>query len=79
MLRWKLREIMERQRLSDRELAVQVQVHESRINQLKSSYSLPSVDEELLRGLCTALNCTVFDLLGYHQYQIPKRNDRLND
>jgi DNA-binding Xre family transcriptional regulator len=78
MLRWKLRELMERQKLSDRELAAQVQIHESRINQLKSSYSLPNVDRTLLEELCTALDCTIFELLGYHQYQLPRKNDRLD-
>lgn len=65
MLRWELREIMERQKLSVQELAAQVQVHESRINRLKSSYTIPSIDEKLLEKICTALDCTTFDLLGY--------------
>ena len=71
MLRWKLREVMARQKVTNRELAQRIKVHETSISRLKGQDTMPRIDGETLENLCQALKCTPNDLLEY----IPKPED----
>jgi putative transcriptional regulator len=65
MLRWKLREIMARKRITNRELAELIGNHETSISRLKNQDTMPRIDGETLESLCRALQCTPNDLLEY--------------
>ncbi len=65
MLRWRLREVMARKKVTNRELAHLLGVHETSISRLKTSDTMPRIDGNTLERLCDALNCTPEDLLEY--------------
>lgn len=65
MLRWKLREVMARQNMTNRRLADLVGIHETNISNMKRRDTMPRIDGETLEALCKALSCTPFDLLEY--------------
>ncbi len=65
MLRWRLREVMARRKMTNRELAQILGVHETSISRLKSSDTMPRIDGNTLERLCEALMCTPEDLLEY--------------
>ncbi len=72
MLRWRLREVMARDRVTNRELAERLGVHETSVSRLKTSDTMPRIDGEQLEKLCRALKCTPSDLLEY----IPEPEER---
>ncbi|OWY63383.1 hypothetical protein B7486_53425 [cyanobacterium TDX16] len=55
MLRWRLREIMARGRITNRELAQHLHRHETSISRMKNSDTMPRMDGEELNSLCSAL------------------------
>lgn len=55
MLRWKLREVMARGKLTNRELAQAMGVHETSISRMKTSDTMPRIDGDTLNNLCNAL------------------------
>lgn len=55
MLRWRLRELMARGRITNRELAERLQKHETSISRMKNSDSMPRMDGDELNSLCNAL------------------------
>ena len=65
MLRWRLREVMARKKMTNRELAQILGVHETSISRLKTSDTMPRIDGNTLERLCAALTCTPEDLLEY--------------
>jgi putative transcriptional regulator len=69
MLRWKLREVMARQNMTNRKLAEVVGIHETNISNMKRRDTMPRIDGETLEALCKALGCTPFDLLEYEPEQ----------
>lgn len=65
MLRWKLREVMARQNMTNRRLAELINIHETNVSNMKRRDTMPRIDGEMLEALCVALDCTPFDLLEY--------------
>lgn len=55
MLRWRLREIMARGRITNRELAQRLHKHETSISRMKNSDTMPKMDGAELNSLCKAL------------------------
>ena len=55
MLRWRLRELMARGRITNRELAERLQKHETSISRMKNSDTMPRMDGDELNSLCNAL------------------------
>jgi putative transcriptional regulator len=55
MLRWKLREVMARGKITNRELAIAMQVHETSISRLKTADTMPRIDGETLNNICFCL------------------------
>ena len=65
LIRWKLRELMARKRVSIRKLAELTGMHRNSINHLRDFDVLPQVGAETLEKLCRALQCTPSDLIEY--------------
>lgn len=65
MLRWKLREIMARQSMTNRRLSELIGIHETNVSNMKRRDDMPRIDGETLEALCNALDCTPSDLLEY--------------
>lgn len=59
MLRWRLREVMARGRITNRELADRLHKHETSISRMKNSDTMPRMDGDELNSLCKALT-TIF-------------------
>lgn len=55
MLRWRLRELMARGRITNRELAERLQKHETSISRMKNSDTMPRMDGDELNSLCNTL------------------------
>ena len=55
MLRWKLREIMARGKITNRELAHAMGVHETSVSRMKTADTMPRIDGHTLNHLCQAL------------------------
>ena len=55
MLRWRLREIMARSRITNRELAQRLNRHETSISRMKTPDTMPKMDGDELNNLCNAL------------------------
>lgn len=70
-IRWRLREVMARQRMTNKRLAELMGVHPNAISSLKNQDSFPRIGEETFNALCKFLDCTPFDLIEY----IPDRED----
>jgi putative transcriptional regulator len=71
LIRWRLREIMARHRVSIRKLAELTGMHRNSIGKLRNHDILPEIGGETMEKLCRALNCTPYDLIEY----IPEEND----
>ncbi|VEP17685.1 conserved hypothetical protein [Hyella patelloides LEGE 07179] len=56
MLRWKLREVMARVKMTNRELAQVLGVHETSVSRMKTADTMPRIDGDTLNHLCNALN-----------------------
>ncbi len=56
MLRWKLREIMARVKMTNRELAHVLGAHETSVSRMKTSDTMPRIDGKTLNHLCNSLN-----------------------
>jgi len=65
LIRWRLRELMARERVSIRTLAEVTGMHRNSIAKLRNQDILPGIGGETMEKLCRALNCTPFDLLEY--------------
>jgi len=65
LIRWKLRELMARKRLSIRKLAEITGMHRNSINHLRDFDVLPQIGAETLEKLCRALDCEPNDLIEY--------------
>lgn len=70
MLRWKLREIMSRENMTNRRLAEILGIHETNVSNMKRRDTMPRIDGETLETICKALKCTPTDLLEY----VPEEN-----
>lgn len=65
MIVWRLRELMARKKVTNRELAKDLGRHETSISRLKSGDRMPQIDGEMLEEICKALDCTPNDLIEY--------------
>jgi putative transcriptional regulator len=63
-IRWRLREMMARQRMTNKRLAELMDVHPNTISNLKNQDTLPHIGETL-DALCKFLDCTPSDLIEY--------------
>lgn len=72
LIYWRLRELMARQKMTNRKLAQLTGMHENSISHLKKQDTLPEIGGETLEKLCRALMCTPSDLIEY----IPEESDR---
>lgn len=63
MIRWKLREVMARKKVTNRALAKAMDMHQGSISRLKSADEMPRVDGKTLDRLCEALDCVLEDLI----------------
>ncbi|MGG6294468.1 helix-turn-helix domain-containing protein [Leptolyngbya sp. AN02str] len=64
-VRWRLRELMARQRVTNKELAEQLGIHPNAVSRMKNQDTLPHIGGETLNALCKYLNCTPNDLIEY--------------
>lgn len=55
MLRWKLREVMARAKITNRELATALNVHETSVSRMKTADTMPRIDGDTLDNLCNCL------------------------
>ncbi len=63
VLKWRLREMMARKKVTNRELASYLQVHETTIARMKSPDVMPKIDGNTLSLICKYLDCDISDLL----------------
>lgn len=56
MLRWKLGEVMARVKMTNRELAQVLGVHETSVSRMKTAATMPRIDGDTLEHLCNGLN-----------------------
>ncbi len=64
-IRWRLREIMARQRMANKRLSELMGVHPNAISSLKNQDTMPRIGGETLNALCKFLECTPADLIEY--------------
>jgi putative transcriptional regulator len=55
MLKWRLREVMARGKITNRELAQELGRHEGSISRMKNAEQMPRIDGIELNDLCNAL------------------------
>ncbi|NER99443.1 MAG: helix-turn-helix transcriptional regulator [Symploca sp. SIO1B1] len=55
MIRWKLRELMARVKITNRELAQYLGVHETSVSRMKNTNKMPRMDGDSIDALCVAL------------------------
>ena len=65
MIRWKLNEIMARQRISNRRFAELMGAHENSIGRLRRSDVMPRLAHDTLNDICKHLGVQPADLLSY--------------
>lgn len=65
MIRWKLREVMARKKMTNRALADAMGMHEGSISRLKAVDEMPRMDGKTLSKFCEELNCSLFELVEY--------------
>ena len=63
IIRWKLREVMARKKVTNRALAKSLGMHEGSISRLKGLDEMPQIDGKTLSKLCQILDCSLFDLI----------------
>nr|WP_277875287.1 helix-turn-helix transcriptional regulator [Alkalinema sp. FACHB-956] len=71
VIRWRLREIMARERMTNKRLSDLMNVHPNTISNLKKQDNMPHLGGDTLNALCKYLNCTPSDLIEYK----PDRDD----
>jgi putative transcriptional regulator len=71
-VRWKMGELMEKKRWTNRALAKEIGKHETTVSRLKKKDIMPQIDSELLGALCRVLECKPGDLLEYVEDDDPK-------
>jgi len=55
VIKWKLRELMERYRVTNKELGSKVGRHEGSVSRLKSAEKLPKLDSDDIEGIAKGL------------------------
>jgi putative transcriptional regulator len=64
-IRWRLREIMARQRMTNKRLADLMGVHPNAVSHLKNQDIMPRIGADTLNDLCKFLGVTPSDLIEY--------------
>ena len=70
MLRWKLREVMARAKITNRELALALNVHETSVSRMKTADTMPRIDGDTLDNLCNCL-IKLYKEKGINQIAMP--------
>lgn len=65
MIRWKLNEVMSRQRLRNKDLAEALEITENSAYRLRKSEEMPRLTPQRLEGICQLLQCQPGDLLEW--------------
>ena len=63
VLKWRLRELMARRKITNRKLAEKLGMHETSIARMKAPDIMPKIDGNTLTKLCQILDCDISDLL----------------
>ncbi len=70
MIKWKLREVMARGRITNRELAQHINHHETSVSRMKMSDTMPRIDGATLNSLCNGLS-KLFQAKGHNAIITP--------
>ena len=70
MLRWRLREIMARKRISNNELADKLNINRVSVSRLKNNDTMPRIDGKTLEKICRALKVTPAELLELEEEEL---------
>lgn len=65
VIRWKLNEVMARNRVRNKDLAEALDITENSVYRLRKVDEMPRLAPERLNGICAALNCQPGDLLEW--------------
>lgn len=65
MIRWKLNELMARERVKNKDLAEALEITENSVYRLRKVDEMPRLMPERLNGICKVLNCQPGELLEY--------------
>lgn len=65
MIKWKLREVMARKKITNRALAEAMGMHEGSISRIKALDEMPRLDGKTLSRFCEELNCSLNELIEY--------------
>lgn len=75
VIRWKLNELLSKQRKTSRELAEAIGIHENSIYRLRKEDTMPRLSHDTLNGICAFLKCQPGDLLEW----LPDKEVKTND
>ena len=67
MIRWRLAVVMAERNISNKELALLIDMNPKSVSRLKVRRRLTRIDESTLNSLCKALNCQPGDLMVYEE------------
>ena len=67
MIRWRLAVVMAERNISNKELAILIDMNPKSVSRLKVRRRLTRIDESTLNSLCKALNCQPGDLMVYEE------------
>lgn len=77
-MRWLLAELMERHRITNKELAAKIGRHETAVSRLRSADTLPAIGGEGIVRISIALT-ELLQERGYHASVLPKDLIRFED
>lgn len=67
VIRWKLNELMAKKRVTSRDMAHSIGIHENSVYRLRKEDKMPRLNHDTLDGICKALECQPGDLLVYEE------------
>ncbi|MBR8834615.1 MAG: helix-turn-helix domain-containing protein [Stigonema ocellatum SAG 48.90 = DSM 106950] len=73
VIRWKLNELMARNRIRNKDLAEALDITENSVYRLRKVDEMPRLGPERLNGICAVLKCQPGELLEY----VPDDDDRI--
>jgi DNA-binding Xre family transcriptional regulator len=65
VIKWKLREIMARQKCTNKALATALDMHPKSVSRMKNMDRMPQLSHDRLNAICRKLGCDVSELLEY--------------
>ena len=66
LIKWKLREVMAREKCKNCELAEALGMNPSSVSRLKRMDTMPQLTHDRLNAICNKLRCRVADLLEFY-------------